>query len=101
MAKKPINFVCSRVEPITIKLVDNSYSLDIFDNTTITIVDVINNNTPSCSLKYRIDATYRDTIKENNINAKNNKNDVNSNIIPYLMDMEMNLMSIDEEGEDK
>lgn len=101
LAKKPINIVCSRVEPITIKLVDNPYSLDIYDNTTITITDVVNNNTPSCSLKYRIDATYRDTIKENNVNAKNNKNDVNSNIIPYLMDMEMNLMSIDEEGEDE
>lgn len=101
LAKKPINIVCSRVEPITIKLVDNPYSLDIYDNTIITITDVVNNNTPSCSLKYRIDATYRDTIKENNINAKNNKNDVNSNIIPYLMDMEMNLMSIDEEGEDE
>lgn len=101
LAKKPINIVCSRVEPITIKLADNPYSLDIYDNTIITITDVVNNNTPSCSLKYRIDATYRDTIKENNINAKNNKNDVNSNIIPYLMDMEMNLMSIDEEGEDE
>lgn len=101
LAKKPINIVCSRVEPITIKLVDNPYSLDIYDNTIITITDVVNNNTPSCSLKYRIDATYRDTIKENNVNAKNNKNDVNSNIIPYLMDMEMNLMSIDEEGEDE
>lgn len=101
LAKKPINIVCSRVEPITIKLADNPYSLDIYDNTIITIIDVVNNNTPSCSLKYRIDATYRDAIKENNINAKNNKNDVNSNIIPYLMDMEMNLMSIDEEGEDE
>lgn len=101
LAKKPINIVCSRVEPITIKLADNPYSLDIYDNTIITITDVVNNNTPSCSLKYRIDATYRDTIKENNIEAKNNKNDVNSNIIPYLMDMEMNLMSIDEEGEDE
>lgn len=101
LAKKSINIVCSRVEPITIKLADNPYSLDIYDNTIITITDVVNNNTPSCSLKYRIDATYRDTIKENNVNAKNNKNDVNSNIIPYLMDMEMNLMSIDEEGEDK
>ena len=101
LAKKPINIVCSRVEPITIKLVDNPYSLDIYDNTIITITDVVNNNTPSCSLKYRIDATYRDTIKENNVNAENNKNDVNSNIIPYLMDMEMNLMSIDEEGEDE
>lgn len=101
LAKKPINIVCSRVEPITIKLVDNPYSLDIYDNTIITITDVVNNNTPSCSLKYRIDATYRDTIKENNVNAKNNKNDVNSNIIPYLMDMEMNLMSIDGEGEDE
>ena len=101
LAKKPINIVCSRVEPITIKLVDNPYSLNIYDNTIITITDVVNNNTPSCSLKYRIDATYRDTIKENNVNAKNNKNDVNSNIIPYLMDMEMNLMSIDEEGEDE
>lgn len=101
LAKKPINIVCSRVEPITIKLVDNPYSLNIYDNTIITIADVVNNNTPSCSLKYRIDATYRDTIKENNVNAKNNKNDVNSNIIPYLMDMEMNLMSIDEEGEDE
>lgn len=101
LTKKPINIVCSRVEPITIKLVDNPYSLDIYDNTIITITDVVNNNTPSCSLKYRIDATYRDTIKENNVNAKNNKNDVNSNIIPYLMDMEMNLMSIDEEGEDE
>ena len=101
LAKKPINIVCSRVEPITIKLADNPYSLDIYDNTIITITDVVNNNTPSCSLKYRIDATYRDTIKENNVNAKNNKNDVNSNIIPYLMDMEMNLMSIDEEGEDE
>lgn len=101
LAKKPINIVCSRVEPITIKLIDNPYSLDIYDNTTITITDVVNNNTPSCSLKYRIDATYRDTIKENSVEAKNNKNDVNSNIIPYLMDMEMNLMSIDEEGEDE
>lgn len=101
LAKKPINIVCSRVEPITIKLADNPYSLDIYDNTIITITDVVNNNTPSCSLKYRIDATYRDAIKENSINAKNNKNDVNSNIIPYLMDMEMNLMSIDEEGEDE
>lgn len=101
LAKKPINIVCSRVEPITIKLADNPYSLDIYDNTIITITDVVNNNTPSCSLKYRIDATYRDSIKENNVNAKNNKNDVNSNIIPYLMDMEMNLMSIDEEGEDE
>ena len=101
LAKKPINIVCSRVKPVTIKLADNPYSLDIYDNTIITITDVVNNNTPSCSLKYRIDATYRDTIKENNINAKNNKNDVNSNIIPYLMDMEMNLMSIDEEGEDE
>lgn len=101
LAKKPINIVCSRVEPITIKLVDNPYSLNIYDDTIITITDVVNNNTPSCSLKYRIDATYRDTIKENNVNAKNNKNDVNSNIIPYLMDMEMNLMSIDEEGEDE
>lgn len=101
LTKKPINIVCSRVEPITIKLADNPYSLDIYDNTIITITDVVNNNTPSCSLKYRIDATYRDTIKENNVNAKNNKNDVNSNIIPYLMDMEMNLMSIDEEGEDE
>lgn len=101
LAKKPINIVCSRVKPITIKLADNPYSLDIYDNTIITITDVVNNNTPSCSLKYRIDATYRDTIKENNVNAKNNKNDVNSNIIPYLMDMEMNLMSIDEEGEDE
>lgn len=101
LVKKPINIVCSRVEPITIKLVDNPYSLNIYDNTIITITDVVNNNTPSCSLKYRIDATYRDTIKENNVNAENNKNDVNSNIIPYLMDMEMNLMSIDEEGEDE
>ena len=101
LAKKPINIVCSRVEPITIKLVDNPYSLNIYDNTIITITDVVNNNTPSCSLKYRINATYRDAIKENNVNAKNNKNDVNSNIIPYLMDMEMNLMSIDEEGEDE
>ena len=47
---------------------------------------------------YKIESAYREAILNSQTQAVYNEEDVNENIVPYLMDMEMNLISLDDFG---
>ena len=47
---------------------------------------------------YKIESAYREAILNSQTQAVTNHEDVNESIVPYLMDMEMNLMSLDDFG---
>ena len=57
-----------------------------------------NGLTPQLMFSYKIESAYREAILNSQTQAVSNEEDVNESIVPYLMDMEMNLMSLDDFG---
>jgi hypothetical protein len=79
-------------EPI-IEELPNSITLQGFDDTTMYIENSI---TPTVSYGYNALIPYKEELKMQQQEVETNTLDIERNIIPYLMDMEMNLMLMED-----
>lgn len=98
LSKKPIKVVCEREIPAVESIGENPYSLNAFEGDTYIIIEDKNGLTPQLMFSYKIESAYREAILNSQTQAVLNHEDVNESIVPYLMDMEMNLMSLDDFG---
>lgn len=79
-------------EPI-IEELPNSITLQGFDDTTMYIENSI---TPTISYGYNALIPYKEELKTQKEEVETNTLDIENNIIPYLMDMEYNLMLMED-----
>ena len=79
-------------EPI-IEELPNSISLQGFDDTTMYIENSI---TPAVSYGYNALIPYKQELRNQKEEVAVNTLDIENNIIPYLMDMEFNLMLMED-----
>ena len=98
LSKKPIKVVCERETSVVESIGENPYSLNAFEGDTYIIIEDKNGLTPQLMFSYKIESAYREAILNSQTQAVTNHEDVNESIVPYLMDMEMNLMSLDDFG---
>ena len=98
LSKKPIKVVCERETSVVESIGKNPYSLNAFEGDTYIIIEDKNGLTPQLMFSYKIESAYREAILNSQTQAVTNHEDVNESIVPYLMDMEMNLMSLDDFG---
>ena len=98
LSKKPIKVVCEREAPVVESIGKNHYSLNAFEGETYITIEDKNGLTPQLMFSYKIESVYREAILNSQTQAVVNHEDVNESIVPYLMDMEMNLMSLDDFG---
>ena len=98
LSKKPIKVVCERETSVVESIGKNPYSLNAFEGDTYIIIEDKNGLTPQLMFSYKIESAYREAILNSQTQAVSNEEDVNESIVPYLMDMEMNLMSLDDFG---
>ena len=98
LSKKPIKVVCERETSVVESIGKNPYSLNAFEGDTYIIIEDKNGLTPQLMFSYKIESAYRVAILNSQTQAVYNEEDVNENIVPYLMDMEMNLISLDDFG---
>ena len=80
-------------EPI-IEELPNSITLQSFDDTTMYIENTI---TPTVSYGYNALIPYKQELLNQKEEVETNTLDIEQNIIPYLMDMEFNLMLMEDE----
>ena len=88
MNKNPIIVFCELAEPI-IEELPNSITLQGFDDTTMYIENSI---TPTVQYGYNALIPYKEELSQQKEEVEVNTLDIENNIIPYLMDMEFNLM---------
>lgn len=88
LIKNPITIFYKYVEPI-IEELPNSITLQGFDDTTMYIENTI---TPTVSYGYNALIPYKQELLNQKEEVETNTLDIEQNIIPYLMDMEFNLM---------
>lgn len=93
LQENPIEIFYELLEPI-IEELPNSITLQGFDDTTMYIENSI---TPTVTYGYNALIPYKQALKEQKEEVETNTLDIEQNIIPYLMDMEFNLMLM--EGE--
>lgn len=79
-------------EPI-IEELPNSITLQGFDDTTIYIENSI---TPTVSYGYNALIPYKEELLNQQEEVEINTLDIENNIIPYLLDMEFNLMTMED-----
>ena len=79
-------------EPI-IEELPNSIALQGFDDTTVCIENSI---TPTVSYKYNALISYKQELLRQKEEVEANVLDIENNIIPYLMDIEFNLMLMED-----
>lgn len=78
-------------EPI-IEELPNAISLQGFDDTTMYIE---NSLTPTVTYGYNALIPYKEALLNQQSEVEKNTLDVQDNIVPYLMDMEFNLMMME------
>ena len=93
LIKNPITIFYKYVEPI-IEELPSAITLQGFDDTTMYIENLI---TPTVQYGYNALIPYKEELSKQQEEVNNNALDIEQNIIPYLMDMEFNLMLM--EGE--
>lgn len=79
-------------EPVIIEM-PNTLTLQGFDDTTMYIENEI---TPTVQYGYNAVIPYKQALKEQKEEVETNTLDIENNIIPYLMDIEMNLMLMED-----
>ena len=95
----PIRIVCERANPLKEQIIDEIYMMDCYEGETfVNITDEVNGLTPQVVFSYYPSSVVRESVAMASVQAMSNDADVNDNIIPYLMDMEMNLMSLDDDN---
>lgn len=89
----PTTVIYELAEPI-IEELPNSITLQGFDDTTMYIENSI---TPTVSYGYNALIPYKQELLNQQEEVETNTLDIEQNIIPYLMDMEFNLMLMEDE----
>ena len=92
LSDNPITVLYELEEPI-IEELPNSITLQGFDNTTMYIENSI---TPIVSYGYNALIPYKEELRIQKEEVEINTLDIENNIIPYLMDMEYNLMLMED-----
>ena len=92
MNNKPTEVLYELAEPITEKL-PNGITLQGFDDTTMYIENSI---TPTVTYGYNALIPYKEELLNQKEEVETNTLDIEQNIIPYLMDMEFNLMLMED-----
>ena len=92
LSENPIQAVYELAEPI-IEELPNSITLQGFDDTTMYIENSI---TPTVSYGYNALIPYKEELRTQKEEVETNTLDIEQNIIPYLMDMEYNLMLMED-----
>lgn len=88
-----LEFIFELAEPI-IEELPNSITLQGFDDTTMYIENSI---TPIVQYGYNALIPYKEELRTQKEEVETNTLDIEQNIIPYLMDMEFNLMLMEDE----
>lgn len=92
LKENPITIIYELAEPI-IEELPNSINLQGFDDTTMYIENSI---TPTVSYGYNALISYKEELSKQKEEVETNTLDIENNIIPYLMDMEFNLMLMED-----
>ena len=92
LSENPVTVIYQLAEPI-IEELPNGITLQGFDDTTMYIENTI---TPTVSYGYNALIPYKEELKTQKEEVENNTLDIENNIIPYLMDMEFNLMLMED-----
>ena len=88
LKENPVTVFYELAEPV-IEELPNSITLQGFDDTTMYIENSI---TPTVSYGYNALIPYKEELSKQKEEVKTNTSDIENNIIPYLMDMEFNIM---------
>lgn len=92
ISENPIEVIYELAEPI-IEELPNSITLQGFDDTTVYIENSI---TPTIQYGYNALIPYKEELSNQKEKVKTNTLDIENNIIPYLMDMEFNLITMED-----
>ena len=92
LKENPITILYELEEP-TIEELPNSITTQGFDDTTIYIENSI---TPTVSYGYNALIPYKEELSNQKEEVEINTLDIENNIIPYLLDMEFNLMTMED-----
>lgn len=92
LSENPVTIIYELTEPVIIEM-PNTLTLQGFDDTTMYIENSI---TPTISYGYNALIPYKEELKTQKEEVETNTLDIENNIIPYLMDMEMNLMLMED-----
>ena len=93
LSENPLEVLYELVEPI-IEELPNSITIQGFDDTTMYIENSI---VPTVSYGYNALIPYKEELRTQKEEVETNALDIEQNIIPYLMDMEFNLMLMEDE----
>ena len=93
LSDNPITVLYELAEPI-IEELPNSITIQGFDDTTMYIENSI---TPTVTYGYNALIPYKEEVLNQQQEVETNTLDIEQNIIPYLMDMEFNLMLMEDE----
>ena len=88
----PTTVIYELEEPVIIEM-PNTLTLQGFDDTTMYIENSI---TPTVSYGYNALIPYKEELSKQKEEVETNTLDIENNIIPYLMDMEFNLMLMED-----
>lgn len=92
LTENPTEVLYELAEPVIIEM-PNTLTLQGFDDTTMYIENSI---TPTISYGYNALIPYKEELKTQKEEVETNTLDIENNIIPYLMDMEFNLMLMED-----
>ena len=92
LSENPIMIIYELEEPVIIEM-PNTLTLQGFDDTTMYIENSI---APTVQYGYNAVIPYKQALKEQKEEVETNTLDIEQNIIPYLMDMEFNLMLMED-----
>lgn len=92
LSENPIEIIYELEEPI-IEELPNGITLQGFDDTTMYIENTI---TPTVTYGYNALIPYKEELRTQKKEVETNTLDIENNIIPYLMDMEFNLMLMED-----
>ena len=92
LSENPVTIIYELVEPI-IEELPNGITLQGFDDTTMYIENSI---TPIVQYGYNALIPYKEELSNQKEEVETNTLDIEQNIIPYLMDMEFNLMLMED-----
>ena len=92
LSENPTEVLYELAEPIIIEM-PNTLTLQGFNDTTMYIENSI---TPTVQYGYNALIPYKKELKTQQQEVETNTLDIERNIIPYLMDMEMNLMLMED-----
>ena len=92
LSENPIELLYELAEPVIVEM-PNTLTLQGFDDTTMYIENEI---APTVQYGYNALIPYKKELKMQQQEVETNTLDIERNIIPYLMDMEMNLMLMED-----